>query len=98
MQTIASELRGVKGARHVEFIQSQNDPSQYGSIIHFRTREDMDNYKNKEIGAYQTLVRSLRETWLDESKPTDEQIFEVFDIWDLWGCFAAIESLCILII
>ncbi len=80
MQTIASELRGVKGIRHVEFIQSQSDPSQYGSIIHFRTRKDLDNYKHKETGAYQTLVRSLRETWLDESKPADEQIFEVLDI------------------
>ena len=80
MQTIASELRGVKGIRHVEFIQSQSDPSQYGSIIHFRTREDLDNYKLKETGSYQTLIRSLRETWLDESKPTGEQIFEVLDI------------------
>jgi hypothetical protein len=37
-------------------------------------------YKEKETGTYQTIVRSLRETWLDESKPVTEQIFEVLDI------------------
>ena len=78
LQSIASELRGVKGMRHTEFIRSQSDPSQYGAIMHFRTKEDLDRYT--ETGPYQNLVRSLRETWLDESKPVNEQIFEVFDI------------------
>ena len=62
MQTSASELRGVKGMRRVEFIRSQSD------------------YKEAQKGTYQTLVRSLRESWLDESKPVTEQIFEVLDI------------------
>ena len=80
MKGIASELRSVKGARHVDFIQSQTDPSQYGAIMHFRTKEDLEYYKQKEIGTYQNLVRSLSETWLDESKPVNEQVFEILDI------------------
>ena len=79
MQTSASELRGLKGMRQVGFIRSQSDPSQYGAIMHFRNMTDLDNYKENETGTYQTLVRSLRETWLDESKPVTEQIFEVLD-------------------
>ena len=80
MKCMASELRGVKGVRHMEFIHSQNDPSQYAALMHFSTKEDVDNYKNNEKGTYQNLVRSLRETWMDASKPVSEQIFEVLDI------------------
>ena len=80
MQTSASELRGVKGMRRVEFVRSQSDPSLYGAILHFRDKANLDNYKEKETGTYQTLVRSLRESWLDEAKPVTEQIFEVLDI------------------
>ncbi len=80
MQTSASELRGVRDMRRLEFVRSQTDPSQYGAIMHFRNKESLDNYKEKETGTYQTIVRSLRETWLDESKPVTEQIFEVLDI------------------
>ena len=34
MQTSALELRGVEGMRHVEFIRSKTNPSQYLSLIH----------------------------------------------------------------
>ena len=37
MQTSASELRCVKGMRHLEFIRSKTNSSQYGAIMHFRT-------------------------------------------------------------
>ena len=80
MKGIASELRSVKGVRHVDFIQSQTDPSQYGAIMQFRTRDDLDYYKEKESGTYQHLVRNIRETWLDESKMVNEQVFEILDI------------------
>ena len=80
MQTSASELRSVKGMRHLEFIRSKTNPSQYGAIMHFRTIEDLDNYKSKESGTYQTLVRSIRETWMDNTKPVNEQVFEILDI------------------
>ena len=80
MQTSASELRGVKGMRCVEFIRSQSDPSQYGAIMCFKNKANLDNYKENQAGTYQTLVRSIRESWLDESKPVTEQIFEVLDI------------------
>ncbi len=80
MQISASELRGVKGMRRVEFVRSQSDPTQYGAIMHFRNKATLDNYKENQAGTYQTLVRSLRESWLDESKPVTEQIFEVLDI------------------
>jgi len=49
--------------------------------MHFRTIEDLDNYKSKESGTYQTLVRSIRETWMDNTKPVNEQVFEILDIW-----------------
>ena len=52
MQTSALELRGVEGMRHVEFIRSKTNPSQYGAIMHFRIIEDLDNYKNKQSGTY----------------------------------------------
>ena len=80
MKGIASELRSVKGVRHVDFIQSQSDPLQYGWIMHFRTQEDLDYYKQTESGTYRNLVRSLSETWLDDSKPVNEQVFEILDI------------------
>lgn len=74
----ASELRGVPGMRRVEFVRSHSDPTQYGAVMYFRTKEDLDNYK--ATGSYQRLVESLREAWLDESKPVNEQILEVLDI------------------
>ena len=80
MQTSASELRSVKGMRYLEFIRSKTNSSQYGAIMHFRTIEDLENYKSKESGTYQALVRSIRETWMDNTKPVDEQIFEILDI------------------
>ncbi len=64
--------------RHVEFVRSSNDPPQYGALMYFRTKEDLDNYR--ATGPFQRLVHSLRETWLDESKPVNDQIFEVLDI------------------
>jgi hypothetical protein len=66
--------------RHLEFIRSKTNPSQYGAIMHFRTIEDLENYKSKESGTYQKLVRSIRETWMDNKKPVDEQVFEILDI------------------
>ena len=80
MKGIASELRSVRGARHVDFVQSDTDPLQYGAIMHFRSKEDLEYYKETETGTYRNLVRSLRETWLDESKPINEQIFEIIDV------------------
>ena len=77
MRDVVSDLRGVKGMRHAEFIRSQNDPSQYGAIMLFNSKEDLDNYK--ETGPYKSLVQGVRENWLDESKPVGEQIFEVVD-------------------
>jgi len=80
MQTSASELRSVKGLRHLEFVRSTTNSSQYGAIMYFRTIEDLNNYKSKETGTYQTLVRSIRETWMDTTKPVNEQIFKILDI------------------
>jgi hypothetical protein len=80
METSASEIRGVIGVHRVEFIRSKSDPSQYGAIMLFRNKADIDNYKEQQAGTYQTLVRSIRETWLDNSKPVTEQIFEILDI------------------
>jgi hypothetical protein len=78
MRDIASELRGVSGMRHVEFVRSLNDPFQWGAVMHFRTKEDLDNYK--ATGPYQSLVQGLREAWLDETKPVNDRVFEVLDI------------------
>jgi hypothetical protein len=80
METSASELRGVRGMRRVEFFRSQNDQTQYGAIMLFRNRKDLDNYKEEQAGTYQAMVRSVRETWCDNSKPVTEQIFEILDI------------------
>jgi hypothetical protein len=80
MKTSTSEIRGVQGVHRVEFIRSKSDPSQYGAIMLFRNKADLDNYKEEQAGTYQTLVRSIRETWLDHSKPVTEQIFEILDI------------------
>ena len=77
-QGVASELRGMPGLRHLEFVRSQSNPSEYGAVMYFKTMEDIDNYKTSEF--YQKFVQELRETWLDESKPSTEQIFEVLDI------------------
>jgi hypothetical protein len=80
METSASELRGVKGVRRVEFFRNQSDPSQYGAIMLFRDKADLDNYKEEQAGTYQTLVRHIRETWVDNSMPVTEHIYEILDI------------------
>ncbi|MFL7868931.1 MAG: hypothetical protein AB8I58_08890 [Anaerolineales bacterium] len=80
METTASELRGVKGVRRVEFFRDLSDPSQYGAIMLFRDKADLDNYKEEQAGTYQTLVRRIRESWVDSSKPVVEQIYELLDI------------------
>ena len=80
METTASELRGIKGMRRVEFFRDQSDPSQYGAIMLFRDKADLDNYKEEQAGTDQTLVRRIRESWLDSSRPVVEQIYELLDI------------------
>jgi hypothetical protein len=80
METSASELRGVKGVRRVEFFRSRSDLSKFGAIMLFRNKADFDNYKEEQAGTYQNLVRSVRETWCDTSKPVTEQIYEIIDI------------------
>ena len=80
METTASELRGVKGMRRVEFFRNQSDPSQYGAIMLFRNQADLDRYKEEQAGTYQALVKSIRETWWDRSKPATEQIYEILNI------------------
>jgi len=80
METTASEFRGVKGMRRVEFFRDQSDPSQYGAIMLFRDKADLDNYKEEQAGTYQSLVRRSRETWCDNTKPVIEQIYELLDI------------------
>jgi quinol monooxygenase YgiN len=75
---IAPEVRSTPGLRHIDFVRSHSDPTQYGAVMHFRTKEDLDSYKT--TGAYQRLITSLRESWLDTSKPVSEQVFEVLDI------------------
>jgi hypothetical protein len=80
METSASELRGTNGIRRVEFFCDQSDPSQYGAIMLFRNKADLENYKEGQAGPYQKLVRSVRETWCDNSKPVIEKIYEILDI------------------
>jgi len=48
--------------------------------MQFRNKADLDNYKEGQTGPYQRLVRSVRETWSDNSKPVIEQIYEILDI------------------
>lgn len=80
METSASELRGVKGVRRVEFFRNHSDPHQYGAMMLFRNKADLENYKEEQAGTYQKLVRSVLETWCDNSKPASEQIYEILDI------------------
>ncbi|MBV7326879.1 hypothetical protein KFU94_01190 [Chloroflexi bacterium TSY] len=78
LREVASEVRGVEGMHHVEFIRSQNDPTQYGAVMHFRTKEDLDEYKS--AGLYRRLVQSISDSWLNDSKPVNDQVFEGLDI------------------
>ena len=78
LKGIANELRGVSGMRQVIFIRSESEPSLWGAMMYFRTHEDLEDYK--ATGPYKRLVQSLRETWLDESKPVTDHIFEIQDI------------------
>ncbi|MCB0085613.1 MAG: Dabb family protein [Caldilineaceae bacterium] len=75
---IAAEVRGTPGLRHIDFFRSHSDPTQYGSVMHFTTKADLDAYKT--TGTYQQIVKSLQESWLDTSKPVSEQVFEILDI------------------
>jgi len=38
-----------------------------------------DLYAYKATGPYKRLVKSLRDAWLDESKPVSDQVFEFID-------------------
>ena len=49
--------------------------------MHTNSIEDLENYKSKESGTYQKLVRCIRETWMDNTRPAYEQVFENLDIW-----------------
>ena len=66
--------------RRVEFFRNQNDPSQYGAIMLFRNKADLEKYKQEQAGTYQNLVRQIREIWVDNSKPVTEQIYEILDV------------------
>jgi len=46
----------------------------------FRDKADLDNYKEEQAGTYQILIRRIRESWVDSSKPVVEQIYEFLDI------------------
>jgi hypothetical protein len=77
---LRSFIRGVKGVRRIEFFRDHSDPSQYGAIMLFRDKADLDNYKEEQAGTYQILIRRIRESWVDSSKPVVEQIYEFLDI------------------
>jgi hypothetical protein len=78
LKSIASELRGVNGMREVLFIRSEGDSSLWGALMYFRTVDDLEDYKTS--GPYKRLVESLREAWLDESKPVSDQVYKIQDI------------------
>ena len=78
LKSIASELRGVQGMRQALFIRSESDPSLWGALMYFRTVSDLENYKTS--GPYKRLVESLRETWLDKSKPVSDHVYKIQDI------------------
>lgn len=73
----ASDLRGVEGVRHVDFIQ-QEDPPRLGAVIHFNSRRDLQRYK--ESGPYEQFVQEMRENVIDESQPVRDRVFELLDI------------------
>ena len=74
----AAEIRGVPGMRKADFFRSIDDPSQWGAVMYFRTKKDMETYKT--TGAYKNLIPSLTEAFLDKTKPVHEQLYEVIDV------------------
>jgi hypothetical protein len=59
METSASELRGVRGVRRVEFFRNHSDPSEYGAIMLFRNTADLDHYQR--ISIYFLLLQLHRQ-------------------------------------
>jgi len=78
LKSVASELRGVNGMREVLFIRSEGDPSLWGALMYFRSVDDLETYKTS--GPYKRLVESLRDSWLDESKPVSDHVYNIQDI------------------
>ena len=78
LQEVASEVRGASGMRLATFMQSRSDPSLWGAIMRFGSIEDLEAYK--ATGPYKSLVESLRESWLDESKPVTDMVYDVLDV------------------
>ena len=74
----AADIRGVPGMRYVDFVQSLDDPTQWGAIMSFHTKAELEMYKSK--GAYQHLVESLSQAFLDKSKPVTDLIFDLKDV------------------
>ena len=64
--------------RQATFMRSISNPSLWCSIMRFGSLEELEAYK--ATGPYMELVKNLRESWLDESKPVTDTVYEVLDV------------------
>jgi hypothetical protein len=81
METTASELRGVKGMRRVEFIRNQSDPSQHGAIMLFNSQADLDRYKEEQARPTRLWLKaSARPGWTVRNRSLNS--FTKYSIFD----------------
>lgn len=77
MQDHGERPRRVDGAGRTVFFQSTSDPTAYGAVMYFHSAADLERYRASEV--HRDLVRSIREEWLDDSKPVEEQVLRVLE-------------------
>jgi quinol monooxygenase YgiN len=76
MKRVAPVLRGEEGLRQVEFMRSTSDPSLWGAVEHYGSKEELEAYYRRREKRY----KEMKDTWVDTSKPVHEHIYELLDI------------------
>jgi hypothetical protein len=64
--------------QRVEFIHSKDNPSLWGALMYFNSMDDLTQYETSK--AYQSLLQSLTEAFLDPNKPVIDGVFEIIDV------------------
>ena len=71
------KARRVDGAGRTVFFRSTSDPTAYGAVMYFHSMADLERYRGSQV--HRDLVGSIREDWLDEAKPVEEQVLRVLE-------------------
>ena len=78
MEEHGDEIRGFPGIRRVDFVQSKEDTSRWGAVMHIGSMAELEVYKESTL--FKQILESLRKEVVDTSKPVYEHLFELVDV------------------